>query len=676
MGSVVGGVETTVGTSDTPAPASSARLAIKLLGAFSVERDGVPVALPQSRKVRSLLGYLALAERPVTRERLCELFWPVPNDPRGELRWTLSKLRAVLEGDGRPRIVTSEDRISLDLDDCRVDVAQWRALRRADLALLDEDDLAPMAASWSGEFLEGLDVEHSAEFDHWLLAQRAELRMLRFAVIGELCRRAPVGSDIGLHLARQWLEIAPLDAGATSRFLHELVERQMVPEALQTYDRAAERFRAAGVDFAQVIDAWQRMRGARRSEALPAVAISPEPVQPQPQRRASVAVMPFREMREGRVAASELGDALAHDAITKLARLRSLFIIARGSVFAIADENLEPREVGARLGVDYVATGLLQRDGQHVRLAVEVAEAETSHILWAETFEAHSTERFAIVDEISDGIVASIALHIETAERDRALLKHPESLDAWECYHRGLWHMYQFMPAENRRAAEFFTRSIKLDPTFSRAYAGLSFTHWQNAFQRWDDSEEQTRQALASAARSLLIDEENPSAHWSMGRALWLTNDCAGALQALQRSVELSPNFALGHYALSFVHSLAGDPTQAIDSSEQSRLLSPCDPLLFGMLGTRAIALVRLGSPQEGAEWALRAASRPNAHVHILALAAHCLAVAGRIDEARDYAARIKLRDPAYRVEDFLTTFRFAPQERALYVKAGQRAGI
>ena len=90
----------------------------------------------------------------------------------------------------------------------------------------------------------------------------------------------------------------------------------------------------------------------------------------------------------------------------------------------------------------------------------------------------------------------------------------------------------------------------------------------------------------------------------------------------LEQAIDLSPNFALGHYTLAFVHSQAGDPRAAIASSDHSRHLSPFDPLLFGMLGARAMALVRLGRFEEAADWAVKAAARPNAHAHILAIAA------------------------------------------------------
>jgi tetratricopeptide (TPR) repeat protein len=297
-------------------------------------------------------------------------------------------------------------------------------------------------------------------------------------------------------------------------------------------------------------------------------------------------------------------------------------------------------------------------------------------LVWSETFDRKLDDLFSVLDEIGNRIVSSIAAEIETAERNCALLKPPCSLNAWEAYHRGLWHMYRFTREENATARNFFELAVKLDPTFSRAHAGLSFTHWQSAFQNWEDRAEAIDLAYDTAGQSLMVDDRDPVAHWAMGRALWLRGRPDDSLSELQGAVDLSPNFALGHYALSFVHSQSGDPRAAIAASDQSRRLSPFDPLLFGMLGTRAMALVRLGAFEEAADWAVKAAARPNAHANILAIAAHCSALAGRLEEARGFAAGILKSRPDYRADDFLATFQFRPETAALFREGARRIGL
>jgi TolB-like protein len=400
-----------------------------------------------------------------------------------------------------------------------------------------------------------------------------------------------------------------------------------------------------------------------------------EPIAAVAARRASLAVMPFVDGSAADGAGGGPGDALAHDVITRLAQLRSLFVIAQGTVFAMHERHIGPEEAGRMLNVDYVVSGSVRRQGRRLTVTVELAETRTARIVWAEIFNRSSGDTFAVLDEIGNRIVASIAGEIETIERNRAILKPPSSLDAWEAHHCGLWHMYRFTRADNDRARHFFETAVRLDPTFARAYAGLSFTHFQNAFQGWAKRQPEFDRAFATAGQSLMVDDRDPAAHWAMGRALWLRGQHSQSVVELERSIDLSPNFALGHYTLAFVHSQAGDPRAAISSSDYSRRLSPFDPLLFGMLGARAMALVRLGRFEEAGNWAVKAAARPNAHPHILAIAAYSLALAGRMRDARVHATALHVKLPRYGVADFLAAFQFDPHGAALFRKGARRLG-
>jgi TolB-like protein/Tfp pilus assembly protein PilF len=369
-------------------------------------------------------------------------------------------------------------------------------------------------------------------------------------------------------------------------------------------------------------------------------------------------------------------DGLAHDVITRLAKLRSLFVIAQGTMYALRERSVRADEAARTLDVDYVVTGSVRRRADRLLVNVQLAETQGARIAWAETYEQTLAGALEVIDDVGDRIVASIAAEIESVERNRALLKAPNSLDAWEALHRGLWHMYRFAREDNDRAREFFERAVRLDPTFARAYAALSFTHWQSAFQGWGDVAAETERAYATAGSSLMADDRDPAAHYAMGRALWLRGAHDASLAELERAVELSPNFALGHYAVGFVQSVAGDPAAAIEAADRSYALSPFDPLLFGMFGARAMALARLQRFDEAAAWALKAAARPNAHVHIRAIAALTLTLADSMDEARRQLAAIRQAAPDYALGDYLRTFRFDDDGRALFAGAATRLGL
>jgi TolB-like protein/uncharacterized protein YukE len=438
---------------------------------------------------------------------------------------------------------------------------------------------------------------------------------------------------------------------------------------IATISRRGYRFVAAVEEREQ-----PALRGTGDVISLPApVPVADADTAP---RRASIAVMPFVDLSPVPLARGGTADALAHDVITRLAQLRSLFVIAQGTMFALDERNMGPQDAGRLLNVDYVVSGTVRRHDQRLAVTAELVETRSARVVWADIFDRKVDDAFSVLDDIGRQIVAIAASEIEMAERNRAILRPPSSLDAWEAHHRGLWHMYRFNKDNNEQARHFFEMAVRLDPTFARAYAGLSFTHFQNAFQGWGQREPEIDRAFETAGQSLVADDRNPAAHWAMGRALWLRGQHDRSVVELEQAIDLSPSFALGHYTLAFVHSQTGDPHAAISSSDHSRLLSPFDPLLFGMLGSRAMALVRLGQFKEAADWAAKAAARPNAHAHILGIAAYSLALAGSLDEARVYAAAIRKVRPHYSVDDFLTGFRFDPQGAALFRQGAERIGM
>ena len=386
--------------------------------------------------------------------------------------------------------------------------------------------------------------------------------------------------------------------------------------------------------------------------------------------------MPFMDRLAPSGVRGGVADALAYDTTTRLAKLRSLFVIAQGTAFALDQRNIGPEEAGRALDVDYVVSGSLRPQAKRLIVQVELVESRTARIVWTDVFDYWLDDTFLALDEMGDRIVASIDTEVENAERNRAILKPPSSLDAWEAHHRGLWHMYRFNRSDNELAMQFFKMALRLDPTFSRAYAGLSFTHWQNAFQGWGEHDPEIDRAFETAGQSVIVDDRDPAAHLAMGRALWLRGKQDQSLIELQRAIDLSPNFALGHYSLGFVNCQSGNADAAISSSDHSRRLSPFDPLLFGMLAVRAIALVRLGRFDEAADWSLMAAARPNAHVHILAITAQCLALAGRVDEARSMADTLHKSLPSYCVDDFVAAFRLSADAEALFRKGAKLVGL
>jgi DNA-binding SARP family transcriptional activator len=660
-------------------------LAFRLLGPLQLSRGGNVLKLPSSRKVRALLGYLVLASRPVARSQVCELLWDVPNDPRGELRWCLSKIRGLIDEKGRKRVIADGSTIRVDLTDCLVDTLEVTRAPEHGIQKLGVDRQRALAAHFTGELLEGLEIARSPMFDAWVTAERRRFRGIQTVLLENLARALP--HETAAPYIDEWLRHSPFDRNAHELLLGSLARQGRIAEGESHLAAACKLFEADGLDSAPLRELWRSTREKHAAQMQPGPALELvsasltevrrfAPDAPASTRRASIAVMPFVDRSSEADKRGGAGDALAYDVITRLAKLRSMFVIAQGTTFALRDRAIGPEEAGRMLNVDYVVSGSVRRNGRKLTVSADLIETRTARIVWAEVFDEKIDDTLDLLDEIGNRIVASVAHEIEMVERNRAILKPPNSLDAWEAHHRGLWHMYRFNKTDNERARQFFAQAVDLDPTFARAYAGLSFAHFQNAFLGWKKAAPEIDRAFDAAGKSLMVDDRDPAAHWAMGRALWLRGNQDQSVSELERAVDLSPNYATAHYTLAFVHSQSGDPQAAISFSDHARQLSPFDPLLFAMLGSRALSLARLGQHEEAAEWAMKAAARPNAHQHIMAIAAFTLGLAGRNEEASAYKARIRERVPNYALADFLAAFRMSPDAEAVFTSGAKKIGI
>lgn len=178
-------------------------LEIDLLGGLSIRRDGVDVELPSSRKARALLAFMVLSAKPQHRERLCDLFWDGPDDPRGALRSALWKLRPLVNDPDNERLFADRERVRFEANNARID---YRALvdRVASGVPMSDAELASARAALDQPLAAGLDLPNHPDYQAWLTALRGEAEALRARLFPGLVITALAGDDTGrLHLARQ-----------------------------------------------------------------------------------------------------------------------------------------------------------------------------------------------------------------------------------------------------------------------------------------------------------------------------------------------------------------------------------------------------------------------------------------------------------------------------------------
>jgi DNA-binding SARP family transcriptional activator/pimeloyl-ACP methyl ester carboxylesterase len=264
---------------DTETRSRSARkpaLQLRVLGGFAVLRHETKLALPRSKKTRALLAYLAVTGRSHSRDRLCAMFWPVPDDPRAALRWSLSRLRPLVDERECRRIISDRESVAIDLAHIDVDLLSLRGITRNGLDAISTDALREAAEALEGDFLEGLELPDCLEFQSWCTAEREAARRLRARLLAALVARLEGVPDQALPHARALSLLEPTDETVHATLVRLLRASGRAREAEEQFQRAQRHLEKCKVvctgalrKAAQV--PLQAGAGARAADATPSL---------------------------------------------------------------------------------------------------------------------------------------------------------------------------------------------------------------------------------------------------------------------------------------------------------------------------------------------------------------------------------------------------------------------
>ena len=252
-------------------------LALNFLGDLTIARDGEPLGLPPSRKTRALLAYLALTGKPFRREHLCELLWEIPDDPRGSLRWSLSKLRRLVDDETRERIVADRLTVRFDATDVGVDVAALATIAHGKLDEAPLAELEEAAARYCGTPLEGLDLPTFHDYSAWYMGERERATANQARVLNALLKRLAGDPQRAVEHARTLVRIAPYDEKVRATLIRLLMTLGRPDQAEQHYQMGSRLLKEAGATpTGELFRAWRGAPGAA-APAAPAPAASAAP---------------------------------------------------------------------------------------------------------------------------------------------------------------------------------------------------------------------------------------------------------------------------------------------------------------------------------------------------------------------------------------------------------------
>jgi adenylate cyclase len=295
----------------------------------------------------------------------------------------------------------------------------------------------------------------------------------------------------------------------------------------------------------------------------------------------SIAVLPFTNMSND-PGQEFFSDGIAEDITTTLSRFPSLFVIARNSSFTYKGRSVDIKEIGRNLGVRYVLEGSVRKAGDHCRVTGQLIEAESGTHLWAERYDRTLLDIFAVQDEITANVCASILPRMERAERERVARKPPDDLDAWEAYHRGMWHFCKLELPQTERARAFFMRAVEIDPNFADAHSGIAMTFYTEAtlFRPPKMRHEIMVHVAEHAGRAITADPTAAVGHFALSTAHMLAGRHQDGIAEADLAVSLDPNLAWAHGGLGASLAFGGKPADAIEPLHLAMRLSPFDPIM------------------------------------------------------------------------------------------------
>jgi TolB-like protein/Tfp pilus assembly protein PilF len=356
----------------------------------------------------------------------------------------------------------------------------------------------------------------------------------------------------------------------------------------------------------------------------------------------SLAVLPFQNM-SGDPEQEYFADGIVEEITTAISRFPWLSVIARNSAFTYKGKAVDVRQVARELRVRYVLEGSVRKAGNRVRITGQLIDATTGAHLWADRFDGSLDHIFELQDQVASSVVGVIEPRLRLLESDRASRKPTENLDAYDLELRARAQSYKITAESLAEAVRLARRALELDPAFVPAMARIAGSRHTQLMRHWiPASGVEVEDGIYMARQALAVARDNPEVLRMAGVALSaLAGENEVALTALDRAVELNPNYALAYAHRGLVLAWLNRPDEAIAAAERSVSLSPNDPTVFQSYSALSYAHFAARSYEEALSWADRALGR-NAGLSALRLKLSLLGHLCRREEASECLQRLR----------------------------------
>ncbi|MER8963209.1 MULTISPECIES: adenylate/guanylate cyclase domain-containing protein [unclassified Mesorhizobium] len=386
----------------------------------------------------------------------------------------------------------------------------------------------------------------------------------------------------------------------------------------------------------------------------------------------SIVVLPFTNM-SGDPEQEFFADGLTEDIITELSRHHELFVISRNSSFVYKNRAVNVREVAEKLTVQYLVEGSVRKIGDRVRVTVQLIDTANDAHIWADKYDRKLDDIFAIQDEVTAAIAATLPGRVEAAQRDQLARAKPANMAAYECVLAAKVLHHRSTIADNERAQTLIERAVTLDPDYAHAHAWRACILGQAWVHNWcEDRDAIWNNIMAALDRALALDNNDADVHRILAAVNVNNNELTTARYHQERALALNPNYDLVVVQQGELLTWLGRPEEGIEWIRKAMQLNPHHPERFwSHLGKAHFAARQYGEAIE----AFMHLSTMDSAQH--AFAAACYGWLGDEIAAAAHLGKIRTLDPQFDLDSFIATLHFAQESDVQHVREGLlKAGI
>lgn len=368
-------------------------------------------------------------------------------------------------------------------------------------------------------------------------------------------------------------------------------------------------------------------------------------------KKPSIAVLPLANM-SGDPEQEFFADGLTEDIITELSRFHDLLVISRNSTFVHKGKAVKVQEVAREFGVNYVLEGSVRKAGDRIRVTVQLIDAETDTHIWAERYDRQLEDIFAIQDEMTRAIVATLPGRVEAASHDRAKRKPTDNMAAYECVLAAKVLHHRSIREDNAEAQRLLDRALALDPDYAHAHAWKACVLGQTWVHEWCADRDATFQQVGAELEiALALDDNDSDVHRILAALNLMREDHDKAAYHQERALALNPNYDLVVVQQGELLTWLGRPEEGIDWIKKAMRLNPYHPERFwSHLGRACYCAEKYAEAIE----AFSRITRPD-HTHHAFLAA-TFAQMGNAVAAAAHVAEVLKRAPQFSTAVYLAT--------------------